>query len=106
MVREARKDMLEPFTGEACEAKLNKERGSAACAACLCQCDATAAGHCGSCSTLADCTATWCAWAAKGAQMKECLANFCNAKLLPSFVFDRAVELAPCTIRCAASCGG
>ncbi|HKP58941.1 MAG TPA: PQQ-binding-like beta-propeller repeat protein [Polyangiales bacterium] len=106
MVREARKDVLEPFTREACEAKLNKERGSATCAACLCECDATAAGHCGSCSTLADCTASWCASAAAGAEMKECLANFCNAKLLPSFVFDQAVELAPCSIRCAASCGG
>ena len=104
-VREARTDVLEPFTREACQEKVGKERSNAACATCLCECDATAAGHCGSCSTLDECTVTWCAWAADGASMRECLAQFCNAKLLPTFVFEQAVKLAPCTSRCAASCG-
>lgn len=103
-IREARVDTLEPFTESQCQAKLDSAEVSETCSSCLCDCDPTAAGHCGSCSTLADCTALFCAFSAPGDETRSCLADYCNAKLLPSYVFDRAVDAAPCLSQCALAC--
>lgn len=105
VTREARMDVIEPMNEAQCHETLKNTANEAACNACLCACDATAAGHCGSCSTLATCAVTYCALSPAGMQMRDCLANFCNAKLLPSYVFDRAVDAAPCLVRCADACG-
>ncbi|MET0388589.1 MAG: PQQ-binding-like beta-propeller repeat protein [Polyangiales bacterium] len=107
--REAQEDPLEVFSGEQCQAEraplIEQGVASAACNACLCECDATAAGHCGSCTTLASCAVLFCGFSADADEIRECLAAYCDAKLLPSFVFERAVELTPCMTRCAFSCG-
>jgi hypothetical protein len=33
------------------------------------------------------------------------LAQSCGAKLLPTYLFDRAVDVAPCIVQCADRCG-
>ena len=103
---EAAPDALETLDEDACHERMQAQPQpvSAACEACLCSCDPTAAGHCGACMTLAACTEDYCRWAAPGDEMKSCLERSCDAKLLPSFVFERALALAPCTIRCADAC--
>ena len=63
-----------------------------------------AAGHCGSCTTLAQCTVDFCSGTQPGDDLRNCLATFCDAKLLPSYVFDRAVALGPCMTQCASVC--
>jgi len=103
--REAPVDQLEPLSEAQCLDAMRRDANtSAACASCLCKCDATAAGHCGQCSTLAACSVLYCSTVAEP-ELRDCLATFCNAKLLPSFVFDRALDLAPCATRCASTCG-
>jgi polyvinyl alcohol dehydrogenase (cytochrome) len=103
--REAPADVIEPLTDAQCRDALKPQQTSDACSACLCACDATAAGHCGSCTTLAECSVLFCSGGGSHDEIRDCLATFCNAKLLPSYVFERAVDLAPCTTRCAATCG-
>jgi polyvinyl alcohol dehydrogenase (cytochrome) len=103
--REAPPDVLEPMTNAQCLMAMSAKQTSAACSACLCACDATAAGHCGQCATIASCTVKNCGSSADKAARHDCMALFCNAKLLPSFVFDRANDLAPCMTKCAATCG-
>jgi hypothetical protein len=53
---------------------------------------------------LAACTVDLCGAFSDRDSRKECMTTFCNAKLLPSFVFDRALDLAPCMVECAAVC--
>jgi polyvinyl alcohol dehydrogenase (cytochrome) len=104
--RESRVDQLAPLDEAACAQALATDSRSDACRACICACDPTTAGHCSSCSLLDSCLRSSCARAEPGDAMRTCLAMNCDAKLLPSFVFDRAVELAPCTLQCAQACGG
>lgn len=104
-LREAPADVLEPVSDAQCRSSLGAAQPSDACNACLCRCDVTAAGHCGQCTTLAACTVDLCGAFGERDSLKECMTTFCNAKLLPSFVFDRALDLAPCMVECAAVCG-
>jgi hypothetical protein len=104
-LREAPTDVLEPLSKDQCRDATKAAAASDACSDCLCACDATAAGHCGQCTSLASCTVLFCGLANSVAERRDCMALFCNAKLLPSFVFDRAVDLAPCMTECALTCG-
>ena len=74
------------------------------CAACLCDCDATAAGHCDSCWLQAPCIVGSCADATK-TELRSCVATSCSTKLLPSYVFERSFAVAPCASQCAQACG-
>jgi polyvinyl alcohol dehydrogenase (cytochrome) len=102
-----------PMTEPECESAIAARRGamtgvaydlSAECATCLCQCDATASGNCDACWTLAPCVVQSCWLAASGQPMRDCLAASCAAKLIPSFIFRAAADVAPCAIKCAAVC--
>jgi polyvinyl alcohol dehydrogenase (cytochrome) len=102
--REAPKDVVEPLDEPACKEALKDDPRSAECKDCMCACQPTAAGHCSSCSTLDECVRTYCSLAQAGDAMQRCLEQSCNAKLLPSFVFEREVELAPCVLECTRQC--
>jgi hypothetical protein len=39
------------------------------------------------------------------AELRTCMSYACTAKLVPSNVFERSVEVAPCVIQCADVCG-
>jgi polyvinyl alcohol dehydrogenase (cytochrome) len=103
--RDAPAEELMPLTEAQCLESRGPLDKPEACDACLCACDATAAGHCGQCESLASCTVVACGLASGDAALRECMSSFCNAKLLPSFVFERAIDLAPCMTRCALTCG-
>ena len=103
----------EPMTESECESAVSEQRGVTSgvnydltpeCASCLCQCDATAAGICDACWVLAPCVVASCAATAPGEATRDCLAASCSAKLMPSFIFRSAAEVAPCSVRCAVAC--
>lgn len=73
------------------------------CASCLCECDPTAAGHCDRCTALAPCVTSFC-WFAEEADMRACMESACSSKLLTTYLFDRAVDAAPCLVQCASRC--
>jgi hypothetical protein len=105
IVWDAPSEELEPLAPDQCLAAVQLAQSSE-CSECMCRCDATAAGHCGSCWLLAPCFNASCWFAAAGDDMRACAELFCAGKLLPSFSFDRGVDVAPCVVECAASCGG
>lgn len=106
-IRDAAPDQLEPLDGPQCLAALSGvAEVTPACSSCLCACNASAAGHCeDGCLTLAPCTTMSCADAQPGDDMRACLRDACGAKLLPTYLFDRAVDVAPCVVQCASTCG-
>jgi polyvinyl alcohol dehydrogenase (cytochrome) len=110
-VWEVEVEMPEPLSQDACRAAVEQvsewpsaQRPSATCSACLCECNATAAGHCDNCWLQAPCTVSLCSLFAPD-ELRACVSWACTTKLLPSNVFERGVELGPCMIRCADACG-
>ena len=111
-VWEAAVEMPKQFTLEQCRSALAMPgdwpeggKPSAACAACLCECDANAAANCDTCWPQAQCAAQICWFAAAGEDMHNCMSLLCTYKLVPATLFERAVEIAPCATKCAATCG-
>jgi polyvinyl alcohol dehydrogenase (cytochrome) len=82
----------------------SEQRPSAACSTCLCDCNATAAGHCDTCWLQAPCAVSLCSLFPTE-EVRDCMSWLCTTKLLPSNVFERGAELAPCMIQCADVCG-
>lgn len=106
VARQAPPEAITPLAPSECQMLVRPELASApGCTECLCACDATSAGHCDVCLTLASCTVAACTQAQPGDPMRACIADACGTKLLPTFLFDRAVDLAPCLIHCASQCG-
>jgi polyvinyl alcohol dehydrogenase (cytochrome) len=102
---------IAPFDPPRCEAELAMSRDwpsgaapSAQCSSCLCACDATAAGNCGTCWAQQSCAVQNCAFSAPGDDMHACMSFFCIAKLLPPYLFERGVAVAPCAIQCSNVC--
>ena len=101
---------VEPLTAAECREKRHLSidlRGELAseCVDCVCGCDATAAGNCDACWALAPCARLNCSVAAPGDEMRACMKQFCSTKLLTNDLFERAVDAAPCALRCAQPCG-
>jgi hypothetical protein len=106
IVRDAPKDVLEPLDADQCRASLDTNLiPSEACGSCLCDCDATAAGHCdAACLQVLPCALMNCS-GREGDDLRACIADACGAKLLPTYPFERALEVTPCGFQCAGSCG-
>jgi outer membrane protein assembly factor BamB len=105
-------EVRKPMTGSECLMAIAQSSAwtintppSAECMSCLCQCDATASGYCDACWLLAPCAITNCSTVEPGDAMRTCLGDKCTAKLMPNFVFNSAVETAPCAIKCRRPCG-
>jgi hypothetical protein len=102
-VRDAPSTPLAPLDQAQCKAATTAQL-SDGCAECMCECNSTATGHCDVCFNLSGCSVLFCSFAAPGADMRACMEQWCSSKLLPTFLFDRAVEIAPCSARCAGVC--
>jgi hypothetical protein len=105
-------DPEKPFTEPECETAVAMAsdwpgggKPSAACTSCLCQCNATAAGNCDSCWLQAPCAAKSCNLSQPGNDMHLCMSLNCEGKLVPGYVFEDSVQVAPCAVKCATMCG-